>query len=137
MHKFSWMRNGTLYWIMSCFESFRSVGIKFCYQYDTSGEEKLFMVLGGISNMIFVCWFCKLLAFFLLICFIFESIVIVSEQDKSWRVRYMVANQLYELCEAVGPEPTRCISNLNCCVKCICTFVPSFLFQVPIQFCVW
>ncbi|KAF7071974.1 hypothetical protein CFC21_077181, partial [Triticum aestivum] len=27
--------------------------------------------------------------------------------DKSWRVRYMVANQLYELCEAVGPEPTR------------------------------
>lgn len=30
-----------------------------------------------------------------------------SEQDKSWRVRYMVANQLYELCEAVGPEPTR------------------------------
>ena len=29
------------------------------------------------------------------------------EQDKSWRVRYMVANQLYELCEAVGPEPTR------------------------------
>ncbi len=31
----------------------------------------------------------------------------ISEQDKSWRVRYMVANQLYELCEAVGPEPTR------------------------------
>ncbi|KHM99135.1 Serine/threonine-protein phosphatase 2A 65 kDa regulatory subunit A beta isoform, partial [Glycine soja] len=28
-------------------------------------------------------------------------------QDKSWRVRYMVANQLYELCEAVGPDPTR------------------------------
>ncbi|KAL7206640.1 hypothetical protein ACSBR2_019371 [Camellia fascicularis] len=28
-------------------------------------------------------------------------------KDKSWRVRYMVANQLYELCEAVGPEPTR------------------------------
>ena len=28
-------------------------------------------------------------------------------QDKSWRVRYMVANQLYELCEVVGPEPTR------------------------------
>ncbi|KAJ0727226.1 putative armadillo-like helical protein [Helianthus annuus] len=27
--------------------------------------------------------------------------------DKSWRVRYMVANQLYELCEAVGPEPTK------------------------------
>ncbi|KAE8663976.1 Serine/threonine-protein phosphatase 2A 65 kDa regulatory subunit A beta isoform [Hibiscus syriacus] len=34
--------------------------------------------------------------------------VIVSfSQDKSWRVRYMVANQLYDLCEAVGPEPTR------------------------------
>ncbi|KAJ1436236.1 HEAT, type 2 [Sesbania bispinosa] len=30
-----------------------------------------------------------------------------SDRDKSWRVRYMVANQLYELCEAVGPEPTR------------------------------
>lgn len=28
-------------------------------------------------------------------------------QDKSWRVRYMVANQLYELCEVVGPEQTR------------------------------
>jgi len=25
-------------------------------------------------------------------------------QDKSWRVRYMVAQQLYELCEAVGPD---------------------------------
>ncbi|CAH8382293.1 unnamed protein product [Eruca vesicaria subsp. sativa] len=25
----------------------------------------------------------------------------LSEQDNSWRVRYMVANQLYELCEAV------------------------------------
>ncbi|GFZ16118.1 protein phosphatase 2A subunit A2 [Actinidia rufa] len=34
--------------------------------------------------------------------------VIVSfSQGKSWRVRFMVANQLYELCEAVGPEPTR------------------------------
>ncbi|KAM0890370.1 hypothetical protein ACQ4PT_027159 [Festuca glaucescens] len=31
----------------------------------------------------------------------------VQEVDKSWLVRYMVANQLYELCEAVGPEPTR------------------------------
>lgn len=31
----------------------------------------------------------------------------VKLQDKSWRVRYMVANQLYELCEAVGPEATR------------------------------
>jgi hypothetical protein len=27
--------------------------------------------------------------------------------DKSWRVRYMVAQQLYELCEAVGPELSR------------------------------
>lgn len=33
--------------------------------------------------------------------------VYLNEQDKSWRVRYMVANQLYELCEAVGPEATR------------------------------
>ncbi|KAM2573341.1 hypothetical protein TB2_005417 [Malus domestica] len=29
------------------------------------------------------------------------------DQDKSWRVRYMVMNKLYELCEAVGPETTR------------------------------
>lgn len=36
-----------------------------------------------------------------------SQFIIGSEQDKSWRVRYMVANQLYELCEAVGPEPTR------------------------------
>ncbi|PWZ04817.1 hypothetical protein Zm00014a_011331 [Zea mays] len=35
--------------------------------------------------------------------FLFE----ITVCDKSWRVRYMVANQLYELCEAVGPEPTR------------------------------
>ncbi len=34
----------------------------------------------------------------------------VRVQDKSWRVRYMVANQLYELCAAVGPEPTRWLS---------------------------
>uniref|UniRef100_A0A7N0U5Z9 Phosphatase PP2A regulatory subunit A/Splicing factor 3B subunit 1-like HEAT repeat domain-containing protein n=1 Tax=Kalanchoe fedtschenkoi TaxID=63787 RepID=A0A7N0U5Z9_KALFE len=34
--------------------------------------------------------------------------VIVSfSQDKSWRVRYTVANQLYELCEAVGPGSTK------------------------------
>ncbi|CAI0552474.1 unnamed protein product [Linum tenue] len=33
--------------------------------------------------------------------------------DKSWRVRYMVANQLYELCEAVGPEPTKYFPNLR------------------------
>ena len=37
-------------------------------------------------------------------CYIVELLLV---QDKSWRVRYMVANQLYELCEAVGPEPTR------------------------------
>ncbi|CAL5376971.1 unnamed protein product [Camellia sinensis] len=41
-----------------------------------------------------------------------QQVQIVTKQksivpkDKSWRVRYMVANQLYELCEAVGPEPT-------------------------------
>ncbi|CAN6876004.1 unnamed protein product [Brassica oleracea] len=38
---------------------------------------------------------------------ILPVIVNFSQQDKSWRVRYMVANQLYELCEAVGSEPTR------------------------------
>lgn len=37
-------------------------------------------------------------------------------QDKSWRVRYMVANQLYELCEAVGPEPTRCLMRAFFCI---------------------
>ncbi|KAL6582028.1 hypothetical protein OROMI_006042 [Orobanche minor] len=34
-------------------------------------------------------------------------VIVNFSQDKSWRVSYMVANQLYELCEAVGPEPTR------------------------------
>ncbi|WVY90056.1 hypothetical protein V8G54_035570 [Vigna mungo] len=34
-------------------------------------------------------------------------VIVNFSQDKSWRVRYMVANQLYELCEAVGPDPTR------------------------------
>ncbi|KAJ0495429.1 putative armadillo-like helical protein [Helianthus annuus] len=34
-------------------------------------------------------------------------VIVIFSQDKSWRVRYMVANQLYELCEAVGPEPTK------------------------------
>jgi serine/threonine-protein phosphatase 2A regulatory subunit A len=34
-------------------------------------------------------------------------VIVDFSQDKSWRVRYMVANQLYELCAAVGPEPTR------------------------------
>ncbi|KAL5973971.1 hypothetical protein ACLOJK_030631 [Asimina triloba] len=33
--------------------------------------------------------------------------VLFIAEDKSWRVRYLVANQLYELCEAVGPESTR------------------------------
>lgn len=28
--------------------------------------------------------------------------------DKSWRVRYNVAQQLVALCEALGPETTRC-----------------------------
>jgi hypothetical protein len=28
-------------------------------------------------------------------------------QDKSWRVRYMVASQLYELADAVGPDLAR------------------------------
>ena len=28
-------------------------------------------------------------------------------QDKSWRVRYNVAQQLYQLCEALGPELSR------------------------------
>ncbi|KAM0009142.1 putative armadillo-like helical protein [Helianthus debilis subsp. tardiflorus] len=41
-------------------------------------------------------------------CYLFSAWPhIVPCIDKSWRVRYMVANQLYELCEAVGPEPTK------------------------------
>jgi hypothetical protein len=36
--------------------------------------------------------------------YIIEKLIV---QDKSWRVRYMVANQLYELCEAVGPDSTK------------------------------
>lgn len=28
-------------------------------------------------------------------------------QDKSWRVRYNVANQLVQMCEALGPDVTR------------------------------
>ncbi|KAG5383743.1 hypothetical protein IGI04_035213, partial [Brassica rapa subsp. trilocularis] len=44
---------------------------------------------------------------FFLINEMFKIGTFVTEQDKSWRVRYMVANQLYELCEAMGPEPTR------------------------------
>ncbi|CAI7839034.1 unnamed protein product [Closterium sp. NIES-54] len=34
-------------------------------------------------------------------------VILSFAQDKSWRVRYMVANQLHELCEAVGPEVAR------------------------------
>ncbi|CAL5390570.1 unnamed protein product [Camellia sinensis] len=40
----------------------------------------------------------------------FEKLLAIpqdSDQTDSWCVRYMVANQLYELCEAVGPKPTR------------------------------
>ena len=32
----------------------------------------------------------------------------MSLQDKSWRVRYNVAQQLTSLCEALGPELSRC-----------------------------
>lgn len=38
------------------------------------------------------------------LCF---GLVLTGMQDKSWRVRYMVANQLHELCEAVGAEVAR------------------------------
>ena len=31
-------------------------------------------------------------------------------QDKSWRVRYNVAQQLYQLCEALGPDLARCVA---------------------------
>ena len=31
-----------------------------------------------------------------------------GSQDKSWRVRYNVAQQLTALCEALGPELSRC-----------------------------
>ncbi|KAL6549211.1 hypothetical protein OROHE_009056 [Orobanche hederae] len=43
-----------------------------------------------------------------------KDITVIFVEDKPWRVRYMVANQLYELCEAVGPEPT---SVFCCCPK--------------------
>ncbi|KAM1098883.1 hypothetical protein TB2_005417 [Malus domestica] len=36
-----------------------------------------------------------------------EELGVFILYDKSWRVRYMVMNKLYELCEAVGPETTR------------------------------
>ncbi|GBG78322.1 hypothetical protein CBR_g26350 [Chara braunii] len=31
-------------------------------------------------------------------------VIVAFSQDKSWRVRFNVANQLYELCEAIGSE---------------------------------
>ena len=31
-------------------------------------------------------------------------------QDKSWRVRYNVAQQLYQLSEALGPDLARCVA---------------------------
>ncbi|KAL6560819.1 hypothetical protein OROHE_005996 [Orobanche hederae] len=37
-------------------------------------------------------------------------VIVNFSQDKSWHVRYMVANQLYEFCEDVGPEHTRGIA---------------------------
>lgn len=33
------------------------------------------------------------------------------QHDKSWRVRYNVANQLVQLCEALGQEVTRCVCS--------------------------
>ena len=40
------------------------------------------------------------------------SSVLLRAQDKSWRVRYNVAQQLYQLCEALGPELSRCAAQL-------------------------
>jgi hypothetical protein len=37
-----------------------------------------------------------------------RSSALPRAQDKSWRVRYNVAQQLYQLCEALGPELSRC-----------------------------
>lgn len=34
-------------------------------------------------------------------------VIVNFSQDKSWHVRCMIANKLYELWEAVGPESTR------------------------------
>lgn len=48
------------------------------------------------------CVVCRMM--FYMLYYIFELLIV---QDKSWRVRYMVANQLYELCEAVGPDSTK------------------------------
>ncbi|KAM1054067.1 hypothetical protein FF1_001502 [Malus domestica] len=36
-----------------------------------------------------------------------EELGVFILYDKSWRVRYMVVNKLYELCKVVGPEATR------------------------------
>lgn len=64
------------------------------------------------------------------------SCVFLFEQDKSWRVRYMVANQLYELCEAVGPEPTRCFFDVSSlCFMCSTNFphpLPHDLEEIKI-----
>ncbi|KAH0878549.1 hypothetical protein HID58_065943 [Brassica napus] len=73
------------------------------------------MILLKMSKILLDCWLLKaaqllesfwsprsvLHAFYLLLLNFF------SQQDKSWRMRYMVANQLYELCEEVGPDSTR------------------------------
>lgn len=56
-------------------------------------------------------------------------------QDKSWRVRYMVANQLYELCEAVGPEPTKYFFDYNIKGYLLpCYIVYSFLIVTIMLF---
>ena len=48
----------------------------------------------------------------------------VAAQDKSWRVRYNVAQQLTSLCEALGPELSRCarlLLNAQACRRhCSC-----------------
>ena len=48
-------------------------------------------------------------------------------QDKSWRVRYNVAQQLYQLCEALGPDLSRYIDvKIKCFMICsinICLIV--------------
>lgn len=62
------------------------------------------------EKLYFFCWLVLFPTFwseFLLVFVTFTRLKLLLIQDKSWRVRYMVANQLYELCEAVGPDPTR------------------------------
>lgn len=60
---------------------------------NTVKQKKGVLLACVVSKMMFCMFY-----------YIVESLLV---QDKSWRVRYMVANQLYELCEAVGPDPTR------------------------------